>query len=680
MYLPWNASRARLREAANAQKNRKEIVEALSHGKVTRRELIKWGLFTSAGLLVPKSGLSPFAKSAYADSSIPTGLPPSPLFGVKPFTQPMLRFDVLPRKPVSWLDPAPTEQANTTMQLLDPALVASYPTTGNPAVDYYGPIEGRPPGALWAHQRWDHFFPSVAIEVTQEGAKDNTSYNPGVVDNLNNGFNRGSTIPLKFHPGLPTQDPLSVWTFNGTIPPKLAMIRYYEPVLFRHHNKLPYDITKNRGFGRHTITTHKHNAHHGAENDGFTGAYFYPGQFYDYHWPICHAGYDTINVDATDSRCGGPDDNGGINKCPGDWRETMSTHWFHDHMFSFEVERRKYRFRILNGAVSRFFKVAIADASGKAVPIIQIANDGNLLPQPVVLTALDEQGIAERYDIVVDFSRYKVGDKLWMTNLCEHQSGTGPSQDLSLSDALAGKDIFFYSISIDPAHDTPAVLKEYAEKFHVGPGWLFLTGKQADIKLISKKLGLSSATDALNRDGHQPSLMIGKEATGQWMRQSAEDNPRFLAAVISNFVGKRMQARSYAEARALPALDEGHHIFEMQCAACHTIGKGDGVGPDLLGVTRIRDRAWLARFIAAPDRMLAEKDAIAAALLAKYKNVVMPNLRLGRDEVEAVVAYLESETAARHASAAMRSVTTSATDSVSAHEHQHHHHASGATE
>ena len=40
-----------------------------------------------------------------------------------------------------------------------------------------------------------------------------------------------------------------------------------------------------------------------------------------------------------------------------------------------------------------------------------------------------------------------------------------------------GSDIFFYSITIDPNHDTPEVLKEYAEKYHVGPGWLFLTGK-----------------------------------------------------------------------------------------------------------------------------------------------------------------------------------------------------------
>src|SRR6185295_12595619 len=49
-----------------------------------------------------------------------------------------------------------------------------------------------------------------------------------------------------------------------------------------------------------------------------------------------------------------------------------------------------------------------------------------------------------------------------------------------------GKDVFFYSITIDPEHDTAEALKEYASKYHVGPGWTFLTGKPADIKLISR--------------------------------------------------------------------------------------------------------------------------------------------------------------------------------------------------
>ncbi|MFL5427913.1 MAG: multicopper oxidase family protein, partial [Myxococcales bacterium] len=101
----------------------------------------------------------------------------------------------------------------------------------------------------------------------------------------------------------------------------------------------------------------------------------------------------------------------------------------------FEVERRKYRFRILNGSTARFYKIALSDASA----MIQIGNDGNLLPTPVVLTELDEQGIGERYDIVIDFSRYPVGAKVWMVNLAEHEDGRAPSNDLSLADALAGK-------------------------------------------------------------------------------------------------------------------------------------------------------------------------------------------------------------------------------------------------
>src|SRR4029077_18110928 len=389
-----------------------------------------------------------------------------------------------------------------------------------------GPIEGRPPGANWAHQRFTQFFPQVAIEVTTKPVTTNTTYNPAVTSDLNSGINPATPIPAKFHPNFPTQNANRVWTFQGTFPPKLTQVRYGEPVLFRHHNRLTTDINNNGGFGRFTLTTHEHNAHHGAENDGFTGAYFWPNQFYDYHWPWVLAGLTSINTGATDPRAGAPSDSGGINKVPGDWHETMSTHWFHDHMFTFtdqnvykcnagmnniyssldrgdetvndgvnlrlpsgssngkgwgnldydvnlmlnekafdasgqlfmdifqfdgflgdlmcvnltykpffEVERRKYRFRILNASVSRFFKYGLSDGS----PMIQIANDGNLLPSPVVQTISDEQGIAERYDWVIDFSRYNIGDKVWMVNVAEHRDGKKPSADLTIAQALSGQ-------------------------------------------------------------------------------------------------------------------------------------------------------------------------------------------------------------------------------------------------
>jgi protein SCO1/2 len=207
-----------------------------------------------------------------------------------------------------------------------------------------------------------------------------------------------------------------------------------------------------------------------------------------------------------------------------------------------------------------------------------------------------------------------------------------------------GKDIFFYSITIDPAYDTPAVLKAYAEKFHAGPGWLFLTGKAADIEQISKKLGLYS-DPAATRDGHTAFVLIGDVAGGQWMKDSATDNPRLLTMLIGDFVqGWRNRhgapVASYANAPAITA-DAGQRLFASRCAVCHTVGKGDGIGPDLLGITAIRDRAWLSRFIKAPDQVLAGNDPTSVALLTRYNGVRMPNLQLSDADVSLLVGYLE---------------------------------------
>ena len=211
-----------------------------------------------------------------------------------------------------------------------------------------------------------------------------------------------------------------------------------------------------------------------------------------------------------------------------------------------------------------------------------------------------------------------------------------------------GKDIFFYSITIDPKQDRPEVLKAYAQKYGVGPGWLFLTGNDEDIKLATKKLGLSRRRDAVSKDGHSASLMVGNEPAGLWMRNSAVDNPQFLATTIANFLGWKdaTPKKSYAEARPL-VLDQGEYFFQSQCSVCHTVGQGDKMGPDLAGVTARRERAWLTRYITAPDKLLAEGDPIAVALFEKYQYARMPNLRLSSDEVAAVLSYVEGRSAAR---------------------------------
>jgi protein SCO1 len=213
-----------------------------------------------------------------------------------------------------------------------------------------------------------------------------------------------------------------------------------------------------------------------------------------------------------------------------------------------------------------------------------------------------------------------------------------------------GKDIFFYSITIDPKRDTPPVLKAYADKYGVGPGWLFLTGKPDDIKLVAKKIGLSRGSDAANRDGHTASLMVGDVAAGQWMRNSAVDDPRFLASTIGTFLGWRdlKQGRSYTEARPLN-VGQGEYLFRSRCSACHTIGEGERMGPDLAGLSSRRERGWLARYVLQPDKMLAEGDAIAKELFVKYKGARMPNLSLGAADVAAVLSYLESRDGASRA-------------------------------
>jgi protein SCO1/2 len=93
-------------------------------------------------------------------------------------------------------------------------------------------------------------------------------------------------------------------------------------------------------------------------------------------------------------------------------------------------------------------------------------------------------------------------------------------------------------------------------------------------------------------------------------------------------------------------MSKGEYLFTTRCAACHTIGRGDGVGPDLLGVAAARERSWLERFIRFPDRVLAAGDPVANALYARYNRVQMPNLGLGPEDAAAVIDYLGAKTRA----------------------------------
>ncbi len=234
-----------------------------------------------------------------------------------------------------------------------------------------------------------------------------------------------------------------------------------------------------------------------------------------------------------------------------------------------------------------------------------------------------------------------------------------------------GRDIFMYSITIDPERDTPEALAEYAEKFRVGPGWLFLTGKEEDILLLRKKLGLYMAGLDEERKDHSMTLLIGNQRTGQWMKRSPMDSPYFIAEQIGSWLTNwekpsALSANNYAHAPELQVPSMGENLFRTRCAVCHAIGTGNvrtvgggesieashhRAGPDLMHVSQRRDRAWLARWLANPDKMLEEKDPVVMEMYFEYDEVLMPNLRLNKVEVDALIEYMDAESHRVHQTA-----------------------------
>ena len=259
---------------------------------------------------------------------------------------------------------------------------------------------------------------------------------------------------------------------------------------------------------------------------------------------------------------------------------------------------------------------------------------------------------------VVHFYDDLIKDKIVVISfIFTHCGDSCPAETASLKQVQKllgdrmGKDIFFYSISIDPEHDTPKVLKDYAERFKVGPGWSFLTGKKADITLLRKTLGLfRDDVEASKLAEHTTTIMIGNEATGQWVKRSPFDEPKVLAWMIgrslSSFKAYQDAHNShnvnYDQAQKIAKLGKGEELFRSRCDSCHSLGKEDGLGPGLQGVTKVREKAWLTRWLKTPDKLLAEKDPIAVDLYNRYNKIVMPNLKLSDSDVEALIDYMDA--------------------------------------
>jgi len=102
-----------------------------------------------------------------------------------------------------------------------------------------------------------------------------------------------------------------------------------------------------------------------------------------------------------------------------------------------------------------------------------------------------------------------------------------------------GKDVVIVSVSVDPENDTPARMKDWGEKFHIGPGWTLLSGNRAEVDTLLKSLGLFVEL----RQRHQSALMIGNTATG-WVRISSWTPSEKLAKLAESMLSARPTANA----------------------------------------------------------------------------------------------------------------------------------------
>jgi protein SCO1 len=94
----------------------------------------------------------------------------------------------------------------------------------------------------------------------------------------------------------------------------------------------------------------------------------------------------------------------------------------------------------------------------------------------------------------------------------------------------AGRDVHLISVSVDPATDTPARLKEWGARFGAGPGWTLVTGPRDEIVRVLKAFGAYNA----DINDHTPQVILGDDARGEWTRAYGLAPP----AKILELIGK----------------------------------------------------------------------------------------------------------------------------------------------
>ena len=187
--------------------------------------------------------------------------------------------------------------------------------------------------------------------------------------------------------------------------------------------------------------------------------------------------------------------------------------------------------------------VMAAAVAGVAPPVTSAAGQAQSAPSsrlarhfPNVLLRTQDNRDVRFYDDLVKGKAVLINFMFTTcTSLCPRSTANLVKVQELLGDH-ADRDVFLVSISVDPDHDTPAVLKRYAERYHARPGWTFVTGKREDVDLIRRGLGVRDNDD---QSQHTGMLIYGNEAFGRWASTPVMQSPATLASIVLRVVDPR---------------------------------------------------------------------------------------------------------------------------------------------
>lgn len=175
-----------------------------------------------------------------------------------------------------------------------------------------------------------------------------------------------------------------------------------------------------------------------------------------------------------------------------------------------------------------------AFCENKAIPR-QVTRE-SYFPNAMVTT--HEGKVVRFYD---DLIKGKVVIINAMYTVCTGSCPTNTASLLNLQEALGarvGKDIFIYSITLQPEIDDARALKEYAKKYGARAGWTFLTGKRDDMELIRRKLGFYDSDPIADAvlSNHAGIFRIGNDRLGRWMMVPAATPTRQALVSVRNIL------------------------------------------------------------------------------------------------------------------------------------------------